>query len=251
MPGTPTVLNSTAQTNSSAVSTSGSVSPAANALLVVIAGTTAGSGGAQFANPTIADTFSGGSLTWTRQVQFEQASTSSAATVIFTAQTGATPGSGTVSVTWPTASTRRVIHVCQVATDFNTTTPVAQVASGGSGPATTLSLTLPGTPAASSLVMGGVVSRGDSDVDATAGANFTELVDTAASTNTNLQVQYDAASATTTVDWSALGTLNAGVAIEIAAAAAGGDDFRVQTLEIGGQLGMTQYQTGGAGLVML
>lgn len=212
---TPTVLTSDSSTATAAAITTSSISPSANALLVVIAGNTISGISPE---PTIADALSGGSLTWTRHVSRQGTSGQVASSVIFTAITGSSPGSGTVTVTWNGSlgtTNRKVVHVVQVASGYNASSPVAQVKSGDTT-ATSLSFDFDSTPAATSLVLAGVTTRTDGDLNAAPGAQYTEMADTAAGSNFNVQVQYDITTPAATVDWSALGAVdNVGVAIEI------------------------------------
>lgn len=226
---TPTVLSSVAATTAAATITSGLLSPAANALLIVAACTTANT--VQTYTPaSILDTLTGGSLTWTKYEVLHNPADSSCVAV-FVAQCGATPGTGIVTVTFAVNSSRRVIHVVQQAIDFHTTTPVAQ-SKTGTGVATTLTVTLDATPAAGSLVLGFVCSR---DSAITPGSGFTELVELVASTNTSLEVEYDNASSPAAVDWSDLNTAtNTAVVLEIAEeiAAAGAPPIMPRPLRI-------------------
>lgn len=210
----PTVLAQVGQTTTAAAITSASVSPSANALLVVAAGCPFT---ATALPVTFSDTLSGGSLTWT-VYSFNIGGGNSANIAFGVAVCGATPGSGTITATWNSASvTRRSLIVCQVASGFNTVTPVAQSKTGGQTGASTLSITLDATPNVGSLVMAAVEHRQAGVADAAAGTNFTELVEQNSGTGSAVEVQYDNASATTTVDWSSLSTIAAaGVAIEIA-----------------------------------
>lgn len=243
---TPTVLDTVAQTTTATTITSATLSPDANALLLVIA-TGSSTTNATTLPITITDTFSP-NLTWTPYT-VNSGATTPVGVAIFVAQTGATPGTGTVTATFNTSTSRRVLNTTQIASGFNAT-PVAQSNTGVG--TTSITVTLSGTPAADSMVFGAAGLRGAS-AGLTPGGAYSEVVETLSSTNHIQNVEYDLVSPTTTVDWAvSASAIVAAVALEIAAAAAGGaDDFRVQTLDIGGQFGVAQYQTGGAGLVML
>jgi hypothetical protein len=211
---TPTVLTQLGQTTTSATITSASVSPAANSLLIVCAGGTHSAGSTL--SVAITDALSGGSLTW-NDVEHTIGASNSANTVIAWAICGATPGSGAITATWSVSHARRSLFVIQVATGFDTTTPIRQSKVNAQTGGTTLTITLDSTPLAGSLVIGAVEHRQGTVATATPGGNFTTLgTQQNAGTGTALHVQYDNASATTAVDWSTLSNVAAaGVAIEI------------------------------------
>jgi hypothetical protein len=222
---TPTLLNSASGTSTSTTITSASISPAANALLIVSSVALRPTGGTML-QPTISDTLSGGSLTWTRRVSVENTVTGTMVAVIFTAITGASPGSGTVTVTYPSSAARLGLHVIEVPDGYHATTPVLQTASN-TGTGSTITATFGGTPTSTSMVIGTVGAR-DTDGDIAAGSGFTEIheltIGALGGNNVNQQSQYDVDNADTTCDWTGIGTgANVvAVAIEIAAAAAGG-----------------------------
>lgn len=220
MPATPTVLDAAVASTTATTISSLSVSPAANALLIVGIESAAATAATRLPI-TIADTFSGGSLTWTKRGEPEHIGAATAATLtVWTAITGATPGSGIITTTQAATSNRRGLHVTQVASGYNTTTPVKQ-AKSGSGAADPLILTLDATPDTDSLILAFIAAR--QVVAVTPDAAFTELSDVSAGTNHCGEVQYDAAGADTTVQWSAVGTTaNAGCALEIDATVVAG-----------------------------
>lgn len=220
-PANPTLLDTVSATTTSNTITSATLSPAGNALLIVSLAAGLASEAA-LEDFTISDTFSP-NLTWTRRHTEVNRSTNTSAMVVFTAVTGPTPGTGTVTVLGNASSNRRVLKTSQIASGFNTSAPVTQAGgnNNNTGP-TTLAITLGAGPAADSLVMGFVGSRSATDI--TAGGQFTELSESSSGGGgaTFHQIQYDATSPTTTVDWSTLGAANnAGAALEIAAEAAG------------------------------
>lgn len=201
-----------AQTALSMTITNDAISPTGGALMVVALSANRNTGSAM--TYSIADTFAG-TGTWTQSNASVDDGVRRQRTAMFYAILGATPGSGTVTVTSSHDMDNRVMHVMEV-TGFNTSIPVQQ-SKTGTGTSATDSLTLDATPAATSLVIGVIGSRDDAAV--TAGAAFTELADTLADDAANdmlQQVQYVLASATTTVDWADAGTTrNTMVAIEI------------------------------------
>lgn len=214
---TPTVLNTVSQTTSSATITSGTLSPASNALLVVSLEAT-GASAATRLPASISDTFIPGP-TWTKYEAEHVGASRSATLVLWVAKLGATPVVGTVTATLTVATDRRSLHSIEVASGYNTTTPVKQSKADG-GTATTLVLTLNATPDSNSLVLAAMTARNVTVV--TNDPDYTELIETTTSTNQVGQVQYDLTPTDTTVQWADAGTAaNAGVAIEIDAAAGG------------------------------
>lgn len=215
---TPTVLDTVTQSTTAAAITSNSFSPAANAFLIVCA--TAAINTTTLPAP-ITDTFSP-NLSWT-QYTVEQGSGVRSTVVVSVAQTGASPGGGTVTTTFANAAiNRRVQHVVQVASGFNTSTPVRQTKTGTGTTAATV--TLDSTPLTDSLVLGVLALNGSSTPRAVPNANFTELVETGAGVNRAQNVQYDQDNTTTTVDWtnqSGAWSETGVVALEIAAATSG------------------------------
>src|SRR3990167_4071199 len=154
----PTILNTTTAADNSAVSTSGSVSPSANALLIVI--TLRVAAGAAATTPiSISDTFSP-NLTWTKRAETERSTaTRNASAAIWTALSGSSPGSGTVTTTGAAISNRRVLHIIQVATGYNTSTPIKQAKAAVDADADPFVLTLDSSPDSDSLVLAGFSSR--------------------------------------------------------------------------------------------
>lgn len=218
---TPTVLNQRGETTTATTIASASVSPAANALLIVVAGGTHNAGSTQ--PVAITDALSGGSLTWTDVEHTINNVLNSANVAIAWAICGATPGSGVITATWFLAHARRSLFVIEVASGFHMTTPVAQSKVNGQTGGTTLTITLDSTPAAGSLIIGGVEHRQSAVTTATPGTGFTGFTQQNAGTGTGLHVQYDLENADTTVDWTDLSNVAAaGAAIEIAEAAVGG-----------------------------
>lgn len=216
--GTPTHLDAVSAANSQSSLASNSVSPSANALLLVSVG--AGGSSADDFTFSIADTLAG-TGSWTQVSLIATAATGRTYRLaVFYARAGSTPGSGTVTVTASSAQLRWAMRTAEVTGQAET--PGAQ-SKTGSGTDTSLSLTLDATPAADAMVFGAVVSVADSD-GITPGTNYTELgeTDSGSSNNARLQTQYDLDDATTTCDWSGLNTsVNLGVAIEIVPASEG------------------------------
>lgn len=213
-------LISLASTSTTSTWTTGSFSPPGGGLVCVLGDILATGGNLDISS--ITDTFSGTGAWTIRQLRATDIQNNTG--FIAYAILGSSPGSGTVTINASTGGLRAAVDV-YVVTGQAAATPVVQFKTG-SGVTSTLSLTLDSTPAADSLVLAVAASRSSSDPDVTAGANFTEAGEVHSGggvAQANTHVQYDAASATTTVDWSNLPLLsNVGVAIEIAAAASGG-----------------------------
>ncbi len=200
---------------------SASISPSANALLVIVHTVLAGSGWTD----AVSDSFGANLGDWTSiGVEIDGAST--VHMWIHYAQCSGTPGSGTVTVYDMTMDppwvTRQVMFVLEL-TGHNTTSPVVQykVYSSDATP-TSPEITLDSSPAAGSLVLGAIGGGvGTTSSAATSGSGFTELADTRVGTTgvTSCAVQYDNGGADTTCDWSLsnYGQTITGIALEIAA----------------------------------
>jgi hypothetical protein len=212
MPSTPTVLDTVTSSGSGSGISSNSISPTGNALLIAVATPTSATAATRLPI-AITDTFSP-AITWVKQAEDERIGAADTATItIWTALLGATPGSGVVTATASASNNRRCLHILEVASDFNTTTPVKQSGSND-GATDPLIITLGATPDSDSLVIAAIAVRGS--ITITKDTDYTELIASQAGANHRAQIQYDAASADTTVQWSNLGTLlSAGVAIEI------------------------------------
>lgn len=212
------VGTATSTANTTTVTT-GTLSPTANALLIV---TNAGRHNASMTISSVTDTFTGtGSWTLYQAELFD--GSRYVRTLVAVAQAGSSPGSGTVTVTYSANVARKAIALDEV-TGHDTSTPVVQNNSN-SGTGATLTVTQSGTPASTSLMWGGI---GDADAGATTGvadANYTENFDIdsgGGGTQITLQGMYDLVSADTTTDWDSLASINnVGVAIEIAEAGGG------------------------------
>lgn len=214
---TPTLLDTVSSTVTQAGTTSNSISPAGNAILIAIAEYTTATSATRLPF-SISDTFTP-NLTWTKQREDEALDTTntvSAAIVIFTAVTGATPGSGTVTVSSTGTATRRALHIIQVATGYNTVTPIKQSCKNNTL-TSPLTLTFSASPDSDSVTIGAVSHRGS--ITVTKDADYTQLASTSAGTNHIGEVDYSLSPPDTTIGWTyAAGTATCGVAIEIDAA---------------------------------
>ncbi|MFC1996988.1 hypothetical protein ACFLXI_05195 [Chloroflexota bacterium] len=230
-----TLLEVTADSTNDVYIQGGSISPAGDSLLVVVAGYN-DSAGNNFVS--ILDTFTG-SGSWTlRGNAFNDdydGGNNDSGCAIYTAQMGSTPGTGWITITLVNNASRKHLHVYEI-TGFDETTPVEQAATAIDQESSTLTVTLGATPAASSYVIGGVLACiTDNDADViTAGTGFTEGGETTVGADNsggcNLQSQYDLASADTTCDWSTLpitayADAESGVAVEINEASTGHPDL--------------------------
>ena len=157
----------------------------------------------------------------------------------FWSQVGATPASGTIILS--TANGTNVtgwgVDVVEV-TGHLTPNPIVQSVTA-SGFATSISATLPSSPAASSLVMAVLNSRGEgsaTEPGTTPEAGYTELTDERAGISAAwLAVQYKLGNAGTTVGWTDAnsGLRNLVVAFEVAEGSSGTDDLVADNVETG------------------
>ena len=197
---------------------SASISPSANALLVIVHTVLASSGSGW--TDAVSDSFGANLGDWT-SVGVEIDGAATVHMWLHYAQCGATPGSGTVSVD-PSGGFMQIMFVLEV-TGHNTTSPVTQYKTYSSDATpTSPEITLDSSPASGSLVLGAIGGGpGTTSSGATSGTGFTELADTrvAATSVTSCAVQYDNGSADTTCDWSLsnYGQTITGIALEIAA----------------------------------
>lgn len=215
----PVVLNTTTSVTSTTSVATASISPAANSLLIV--GVGGGTASGSLVPVSLADTFSGGSLTWTKVQEMAGTGTGIYASAFFYALTGPTPGSGTVTATWNVTATRKTITVLEIATGFDSTTPLPQSVELASNNIA-MTATLPSLPAADSMVIGMAHVRGDADADIFPAGPYRELSDITVSPGSNeatLQFQFQNLNALTTVVWDGANNLNNQIyAMEIAAA---------------------------------
>lgn len=210
-------------TTSSTTIASGTITPSANALLIAAAFCNAT---ASAPNVTgVADDLDDVGA-WSERAEVAYGSNPFSSVSLWTAQCGAVPGDGVVTVTWGASYARKVLHVYEV-TGHDVDAPVTQVKTNTSS-ATTLTVTLDGAPAADSMVFAGMaIANADNPSSNIApGAGFTEGGEVDCATGTDgldTETMYDIASADTTADWSNIKDAqhNVGGAMEIKAAAAG------------------------------
>lgn len=201
---------------------SASISPSANALLIIVHCVLASTGSGW--TDSVSDSFGANLGDWT-SVGVEIDGAATVHMWIHYAQCGATPGSGTVTVD-PSAGTRQIMFVLEL-TGHNTTSPVTQYkAYSSDATPTSPVITLDSSPASGSLVLGAIGGGvGTTSSGATSGSGFSELADTRVGTSgvTSCAVQYDNGGADATCDWSLsnFGQTIVGIALEIAAAASG------------------------------
>jgi len=202
---------------------SASISPSANALLIIVHCVLASSGSGW--TDRVSDSFGANLGDWT-SVDVEIDGAASVHMWMHYAQAGAKPGSGTVSV-YPSAGDKQIMFVLEL-TGHNTTSPVTQYKTYSSDATpTSPEITLDSSPASGSLVLGAIGGGvGTTSSDATSGTGFTELADKWVGTTgvTSCAVQYDNGGADKTCDWSLsnYGQTITGIALEIAAADSGG-----------------------------
>jgi len=195
---TPTILDAALYTPTNTC-TSGSISPSANSMLVVACSGNNVAGTLVFQSTTLSNV---GSWSYTTQV----AAGNTKIRIAWANITGS-PGTGTVTFNGfgTPGATRAVMHVIEVSNGAT----VAQ-SQTGTQTSTTPSITLSSTPDVNSVVIAAI-----SHVSAatTPGASFTELAEN--NGNRGMQSQYDAGSATTTVNWTSSSTDHNMVAIEV------------------------------------
>ena len=154
---------------------SASISPSANALLIIVHCVEASSGSGW--TDSVSDSFGANLGDWT-SVDVEIDGAVSVHMWMHYAQAGATPGSGTVSVD-PSAGDMQIMFVLEL-TGHNTTSPVTQYKTYSSDATpTSPEITLDSSPASGSLVLGAIGGGPGTDSSgATSGTGFTELADT-------------------------------------------------------------------------
>ncbi len=226
--GARTVLNSATGTTSGTTFASGSISPASNSLLVAVCAT-ASAAASTHLEPTLA----GLSLTWTRRASIESNVLNRYAVAIFTAPAGSSPGSGAVTVTWQVAGLRHIMHIVEIASGYDSTTPVLQ-SKASTSTSTTPSVVLDATPETDSLVIAAIMTRplGSANNIVPSGA-MAELAESnsGSSPTASCQVQEDLDNASATCGWTLTNNTNGVMAaIEIAIAAGGGGGATVPPL---------------------
>lgn len=201
----PTQLNIVTSTTSSNTATTGSVSPAANALLFLIVTCVSATANSSKPIDVTGQTFSP-ELTWTKIISSETIGTTTSCHVaVWWAITGSSPGSGTVTVTAASNSNRWVTRIVQCASGFNSTTPIKQVKEGGVAGVTPQSVTLDSAPDSDSMTMGFMSARQTTTV-AMDTSGVTVLDGTSAGSNSDTEVDYDIDSPAQTMQWSNLST---------------------------------------------
>ncbi len=171
---------------------------------------------------TITNTFSP-ALSWTSIPGGTIYAAGNRALDVYWANTGSTPGPGTVTATFDTDCNNSVMMISE--TDgHDTSTPISEV-DDATGGGSTLSITLADFTAGN-LNIGIIADWGDRDIAAGTGETELSEVNTGGSSTTRMQIQYGV---DTTVNWSNLDNRRQiGCAFELAAAAAGVDDDGVE-----------------------
>lgn len=200
----PVLLTSGGNNGAASSATTAAFTPTANGLLISAFAT----GGGVLATHSLTNTHTG-SGAWT-DIEASQLTRSSDQGY---SQTGASPGSGTITDSWGSSQSRWAWVIAEV-TGHNTSTPASENITN-SGTASTLSCTL-GSIAAGNKAVGVVEANINGGV--TPGTDETEVAEANAGTATNpitVQLEYGT---TSTVDWSTVGSSNSCVAIEYAQA---------------------------------
>lgn len=175
---------------------------------------------------SISDGFSGGLGSWTTHAIYS--GDGKYAAIIGWCQAGSSPGSGTVTLNFSTNARRSCFSVSEIASGFDTSTPVPQYKQSAVANLSTASITLDSSPSSGSAVVGAITVREDADGDITEGTDFTELADFGSSSGSVgawQEVEYDLTPADGTADWSGLSTTYAlkwAHVIEVAEAAVAG-----------------------------
>lgn len=230
----PTLLDTTTSSSNLSSLATASISPSANALLIVVIGLRLASDVTpNLAISSIVSTLSGLSAwNWVETVH-ESGGPNEYLAAIAWATCGPSPGSGTITITPNNTLNRWNIHTYEVAGGYDTSTPIAQ-SKTNTGAASSLSVVFDSAPASDSLVVGGIVDRNGTGI--TPGSGYTEGAETTVGSGPSamLQSQYKNGSATDTVSWSTLfGLSSAAAAIEIAAVGPAASGITRQMLQHG------------------
>lgn len=248
---TPTNLDVTTKgaPNHSSIA-SASVSPANDALIA------AGMSTEGNISRTLDSYSSGFSVTaagWTVNVSVEHGSSPGRPlTGIGTAIATSSPGSGTVTATWSGAKATSAIHVNQITSGFDTTTPI--VAANNSTDIVQGTTTTPSWSMNQALASDGLAISQSAPFDDgvggpthTAGTNWTELAD-AVSGDLGSQSQEQDTDNTVSATLSAAPDRQSWVAIELNAAAVAGGRIMSSLAHYGGLAGMGGIAGKGGGL---
>ena len=225
---------------------SASISPSANALLIIVHCVLASSGSGW--TDAVSDSFGANLGDWS-SVGVEIDGAATVHMWIHYAQCSGTPGSGTVTVD-PSGGTRQIMFVLEL-TGHNTTSPVAQSKTYSSDATpTSPTITLDDSPASGSLVLGAIGGGiGTTSSGATSGSGFTELADTRVATDASpnsLEITLDSSPASGSL---VLGAIGGGVGTTSSAATSGSGFTELADTRVG-TTGVTscavQYDNGGA-----
>lgn len=167
----PTLLTADPDTSNVSSYVTPSVSPSANALIVVGVWTTDGTSATL---PTLSSGFTI-SGSWTQEATI-LASASTRRLTIFSAQTGGSPGSGTITADYGGDAQTGTIIIAVEFTGHDTTTPTSQPTTneGGAGGATSLSITLGSALSSANDKILAFIGHNTQE-DQTAGGGGTEL----------------------------------------------------------------------------
>ena len=245
----PTLLDTQTLQKASALN-SASISPSANALLIIVHCVLASSGSGW--TDAVSDSFGANLGDWS-SVGVEIDGAATVHMWIHYAQCSGTPGSGTVTVD-PSGGTQQIMFVLEL-TGHNTTSPVAQSKTYSSDATpTSPTITLDDSPASGSLVLGAIGGGiGTTSSGATSGSGFTELADTRVSSDASpnsLEITLDSSPASGSL---VLGAIGGGVGTTSSAATSGSGFTELadpQAGPPGPPTGVTscavQYDNGGA-----
>jgi hypothetical protein len=189
MPSTPTNLGTGGTGGGGSSFSIASSSPTANAELYVVISWAQTSGSVNLGGTPVSSAFSI-SGSWEQLVAPTTAVGSSNVRVAaFRARASSSPGSGTVTVTYAAGVLRGRAWLVQVASDFDTTTPVRNsdtVTDGASG--TTLSGTLDPSPLSASVLIAITAGADTSSTNSAAASGWTRLDQAASDMTSTLQI---------------------------------------------------------------
>jgi len=198
---TPTLLTTGTKTSPFATGVTASISPAANSLLLVVV---------MPDYQTTVDSVSGLGLTYTKKASSTNSNAFSVE--LWTAQCGASPGSGSITIGDGSATSQWGWHVLQV-TGHDTVTPIRQPTTGGGASGGATVTLASGAASADSRTFAAAVTN----LAATALTNWTSLANTAP--NQNLATMWRSDAFTSTAGVQVSGAAYNVIGFEIAAAA--------------------------------
>lgn len=227
-PANPTQLDTTVQTTFAGSTTTASVSPSANALIVVVSHVRRAGGSTAVSSVTatfgLTESFVIASDGGTNARSQYTSGSQNPAIEVWVGQASGSPGSGTVTVTWDVSNPMRAVNVFEIASGFDTfASAIAQVDIGTATTSTAPSDSFTSTPATDSLLISGLSAYSSTTGTLTPVSGWTEISYDGTATQYK-QSQYAAGTHGSTYSWTGLNaavTEQAYVALEIAASGGG------------------------------